>query len=382
MTDWKSTLRADPTEWLLLNSCPPIQYRLLTEVHSLSAADPNVTRIRKMAYEYPAVKQLLRLLRKDGTWGGKIAAGDPRKSERSTQHCLWTLFEHSIDRDFKEVRAAAKTLRSLLALSKEPPLHEYKKVAKDDLSRQRYYHWHLRSVALCLLARGGYRDDRKVIHGILDLLERTAGYVVEPSSRHPVESVGTVLPQIRKEVMRDGYAFFPDMNIMALFSSTPELLSSSLRKTQLKRIFDHVLSPGYQSLCPELGAVRTARGSFPRGGGVELHETETYLKEGRLEELLFILEQFARLGLINRYPLLMSHLEWLLSQQEKDGRWNLPVKYFGARPRFARYLRLEKDWKSPARKIADQTFRALLIVRYQWERQIRMLDRGDDLYPV
>jgi hypothetical protein len=113
-----------------------------------------------------------------------------------------------------------------------------------------------------------------------------------------------------------------------------------------------------------------------------MHPTETYLKEGRLEELLFILEQFARMGLINRYPLLMAHMEWLLSQQEKDGRWNLPVKFFGARPRYMRYLRLEKDWKSPNRKVADQTFRAMLIVRYQWERQIRMLDRGEDLYPV
>ncbi len=42
-----------------------------------------------------------------------------------------------------------------------------------------------------------------------------------------------------------------------------------------------------------------------------------------MDELLVHLELFARLGLINRYPLLMSHLEWLQSQQGKNGRWNV-----------------------------------------------------------
>ncbi len=28
------------------------------------------------------------------------------------------------------------------------------------------------------------------------------------------------------------------------------------------------------------------------------------------------------------------------------------------------------------------TFRVLLILKYQWERQIQMLDRRDDGYPI
>ena len=35
-----------------------------------------------------------------------------------------------------------------------------------------------------------------------------------------------------------------------------------------------------------------------------------------------------------------------------------------------------------ARKEADLTFRVLLILKYQWERQIRMLDRRDDGYTI
>jgi hypothetical protein len=34
------------------------------------------------------------------------------------------------------------------------------------------------------------------------------------------------------------------------------------------------------------------------------------------------------------------------------------------------------------RKEADLTFRMLLILKNQWDRQIRMLDRRDDGYPI
>ena len=99
-------------------------------------------------------------------------------------------------------------------------------------------------------------------------------------------------------------------------------------------------------------------------------------------ELLVNLELFARLGLLNRYPQMMAHLEWWQGQQSKEGRWNLPAKLLNESSRWTALIRLEKDWRSPARKEADLTFRVLLILRYQWERQIRMLDRRDDGYTI
>jgi hypothetical protein len=88
------------------------------------------------------------------------------------------------------------------------------------------------------------------------------------------------------------------------------------------------------------------------------------------------------LGLVNRYPRLMSMMEWLLNQQEKDGRWDLPAKYFGHKPLYSSWLRLEKDWKSPNRRVSDVTFRVMVILKYQWERQMKMLDRGADVYGI
>ena len=68
--------------------------------------------------------------------------------------------------------------------------------------------------------------------------------------------------------------------------------------------------------------------------------------------------------------------------QSKDGKWNLPTKLINDSSRWTMLLRIEKDWRSPTRKESDLTFRMLLILKYQFERQIRMLDRRDDGYPI
>ena len=36
----------------------------------------------------------------------------------------------------------------------------------------------------------------------------------------------------------------------------------------------------------------------------------------------------------------------------------------------------------PPTPLDDLTFRMLLILKNQWERQVRMLDRRDDGYPI
>ncbi len=174
----------------------------------------------------------------------------------------------------------------------------------------------------------------------------------------------------------------PDLYVLRAFAFSPWLLDGEMAKMRLKKVFDYVLSAVYQELAPELGLVRTDKGSFVKEQGIRIHSLDHYQKKGCLDELLIYLELFARLGLINRYPLLMSHLEWLQSQQAKDGRWNLPTKMINDSSRWTHLIRIEKDWRSPTRKEADITFRVLLILRHQWRRQIRMLDRRDDAYPI
>jgi hypothetical protein len=381
MTDWRSCLRSDPTPWLLENACAPIRYRVLTELLEHPRDDPEVQIARQEATVYAPALQLQRKQRKDGTWGGKIHAGDPRKFEPSLENLLNKLFEYGWRREAKAIQQASKTLRAFLTSKKDLKLFEFAKVVKADQRREVYYRMFLRVLALGLLTRAGYNDERSR-SGILELLDVMSSFVDSPVSRSPTEEIGASHPLIRYDAWTGGYPFVPDLYALRVFAFSSWLLDGEMAKMRLKKIFDYVLSPTYQELAPELGLVRTDKGVFVKEHGIRLHSIDHYQKKGNLDELLVYLELFGRLGLINRYPLLMSHLEWLQSQQGKDGRWNLPTKLINDSSRWTHLIRIEKDWRSPTRKEADVTFRVLLILRHQWQRQIRMLDRRDDAYPI
>jgi len=381
MTDWRSSLRFDPTPWLMENAASPIRYRVLTELLDRGRDDADVQEARREMLAYPPARQLERTQRKDGTWGGHVHAGDPRKYQPSLENGLLRLFEYGQDRETKVVRNAAKALRQYMTVKKDIKFFELAKAIKADERRERYYRVFLRNLSLSLLIRAGYTEDKNRT-SVLELLDATAGFVDDPVSRDPVEEIGAALPLIRAEAWKPDYPYLPDLYALRVFASCPWLLDGELAKMRLKKVFDYVLSPTYQRLAPDLGLVRTAKGTFPKGHGVRIHPPEHYQKKGHLDELLVILEMFARLGLINRYPLLMAHLEWLQSQQGKEGRWNLSTKLIQDSSRWTSLLRIEKDWRSPIRKEADLTFRMLLILKHQWERQMRMLDRRDDGYPI
>ncbi len=381
MTDWKSSLRADPIPWLLENACPPIRYRVLTELLDRSREDPEVQKLRLETLAYPPALKLQRTQRKDGTWGGSVHAGDPRRFQPSLENGLTTLYEYGWTRESRPVRQAAATLRGFLTAKKDLKFFEFAKLVKADERRERYYRWFLRILSLGLLIRGGYQDDRSRLH-VLELLDLCSGFVDDPVSRNPTEEIGASHPLIRPAAWKRDYPFVPDLYLTRVFAFSPWLLDGELAKMRLKKIYDYVMSETYQRLAPDLGLVRTAKGAFLKGHGLRVRSVDHYQKHGNLDELMVNLETLARLGLVNRYPQLMAHLEWIHSQQAKEGRWNLASKLLNESSRWTTLMRLEKDWRSPARKEADITFRMLLILKYQWERQIRMLDRRDDGYTI
>jgi len=381
MTDWKSSLRSDPIPWLMENACAPIRYRVLTELMDVGRDDLEVQRTRQELLSYGPALQLQKTQRKDGSWGGRIHAGDPRKFVPSAENMLGRLLDFGWNRETSPVRTAAKMLRSFLTAKKDLKFFEFAKAVKADLKRERYYRWYLRILSLGLLIRAGYTEERSRL-AVLELLDLTSGFVDNPVSRDPVEEIGASLPLIRASAWNRDYPFVPDLHLLRIFSASPWLLEGELAKMRLKKVFDYVVSPVYQRLAPELGLVRTAKGSFAKGNGIRIRTPEEYQKHGHLDELLVNMELFARLGLINRYPLMMAHLEWLQSQQGKDGRWNFPTKLLSENSLWTATLRIERDWRSPSRKEADLTFRMLILLKHQWERQIRMLDRRDDGYPI
>lgn len=381
MTDWKSSLRSNPIPWLLDTACAPIRFRVLTELLDRGRDDPDVQQARQDVLTYPPALKIQRLQRKDGTWKGQLHAGDPRKFESCVENELTQLYELAWNRDTKPIKLAAKTLRAYMTQKKDLNFYEFAKVVKADEAGEGYYRWFLRILALGLLIRGGYVDERSRL-AVLEILDLTAGFVDNPVSRNPTEEIGAALPLIRREAWNRGYPFFTDLYTLRILAFSPWLLDGELAKMRLKKIVDYLLSKTYQDLAPGLGLVRTTKGTFPKNHGVRVQSVDFYQKAGHLDELLTHLELFARLGLINRYPLLMSQLDWLQSLQGKDGKWNPPTKLINDSSRWTTLMRVEKDWRSPARKEADLTFRMLLILKHQWERQVRMLDRRDDGYPI
>ncbi len=382
MVDWKSSLRGDPTEWLLDFASGPIRYRVLTELLDRPNEDEGVKKAKAEVISYSPALKIIRSQRKDGTFGKKMHSSSKMEWEKTTECFLHMLCEYGWNRDFKELKKAAKTLKTFLRTKKEIDFYEFKSLIKADELRQQYYKCFFRIFALCMLSKMGSNDDAKIREGVLEVLENVSTFVSDPISKDPIEKTGAAYPIIRREAYRKGFPFIPDYYSLFLFAYNPWLLDGEFAKINLKKIFDYMISDTYQNLSPSIGLVKTVKGYFTRGWGVELRGVDYYLKRGMLDYMIIILEMFSKLGLINRYPMLMNNMEWIMNQQQRDGRWNLDIAYFQPRSKWSQYIRLEKDWKSPNRKIADLTFRIILILKNQWVRQIKMLDRHEDVFPI
>ena len=68
MTDWKSTLKADPTNWLLEPENPSVRYFTLKEILDRSLADPEVKQSRTMIMKAGKVPTILTRQKEGGYW--------------------------------------------------------------------------------------------------------------------------------------------------------------------------------------------------------------------------------------------------------------------------------------------------------------------------
>ena len=65
MTDWKSSLRATPIEWLLESACAPIRYRVLTELLDLPREDQRVQDASEEMLAYPEALKIAKAQKKE-----------------------------------------------------------------------------------------------------------------------------------------------------------------------------------------------------------------------------------------------------------------------------------------------------------------------------
>ncbi len=382
MADWKSSLRGDPSGLLLDSADPPIRYRVLKDILDKPADDQELKNAKAELAKYSPILKVARMQKKDGSFGKKMISSSARDWEKTMECCITTLREYGCDKEWKVVRNASKVLKKLLKIRGDINYWEFKGQIKADVLRQNYYRWLLKIFALGMLSQLGYNCEVRVRDGVLEVLEQVSNFVSDPIAKNPIERTGTYYPIIKPEAFREGYPFIPDYYTFLLFSNNDWLLNGEFAKIHLKKIFDYMLSGTYQDLGPAIGMVKTAKGYFSKGWGIEIRSIDYYLKHGSLDYFITLMDMFSKLGLINRYPILMNNMDWLLRQQQKDGTWNLDISYFSTKSKWSQYLRLEKDWKSPRRKIADLTFRLILIMKNQWVNQIKMLERYEESFPI
>lgn len=71
MNRWKSTLKADPTDWLLEGDNPSVQYFALTEIVGKSENDKEVAEAKKKISENEIVRKILAKQKPEGYWGAR-----------------------------------------------------------------------------------------------------------------------------------------------------------------------------------------------------------------------------------------------------------------------------------------------------------------------
>src|SRR5262245_34891628 len=82
MGRWSDRLSPTPVAWLLEKSCPPIQYRTLTEIMRRSPADWDVQRAKERVYAYEPAVAISRSQQPSGTWLDKVLDFEPPNPTR------------------------------------------------------------------------------------------------------------------------------------------------------------------------------------------------------------------------------------------------------------------------------------------------------------
>ena len=68
MSDWKSVLKADPTDWLLEKDNPSVRYFALTDILERSEDDPQARKTKQLIMEIGVVPKILAKQKNEGYW--------------------------------------------------------------------------------------------------------------------------------------------------------------------------------------------------------------------------------------------------------------------------------------------------------------------------
>jgi hypothetical protein len=365
MSSWLERLKKNPTDWLLEKSCPPLQYRTLTEILDRPQTDPAVMRAREGANNFKPAVTISRAQKESGIWLDKViefeAPNNSRNRGPGMVNQFLALLEFGWDRSHPIVHCSAERLFRYLAEDPEADLFELKGYAGTNKASNVTIRRSLSVISAALLARGGYADDPNVGAVAERVLAELSQQYPENGAPDLYDGTMTVEEEGTYRRIRPGM-HIPDMFLYYLLAFHPRFTADASARAVLQRVTDHLLQGDEIPM-----RVREAEGRrFLRL--VDLHIgnwNEAEYGQGRIGFLLHDLELLARTGTLADSPKAMRLLDWLLSLQDPaDGvfRADPQIEKVMSRSQY-HYFPLEDSWRGKHKKYTDVTFRTMLILR-------------------
>jgi len=350
-------------EWLLAEGSAPVRYRTLRDILAVQPDDPELLEARREVLVYPPALEVAGEQKGDGSWGGRLHTGDSRVGVRRTTEIQFPrLVEYGWGPQDPPVQRTARLLLDNL-MSLDPGYLELIAYARGPKTR-RYVKWFGASIAAGLLAHAGLGTHPAVTDVAESLLVAAYRYVSSPAAEDPV---GGEPPVIRPEAYDAelGYPALPDLYMLQLWAHCPAITGHPTNHRRLRCILDYVLSPAYTRLDQRLGFVDLGEGRpFVKGWKILLPDAAELSARRMWAYGLVVLEFFALLGAVQRYPVLSSWLEWLLAREDpkQRGTYELPGGWLSRNGHFAERVRLASNWRTPPRRVSDLTFRIARVL--------------------
>ncbi|MFQ5759126.1 MAG: nitrogen fixation protein NifH [Candidatus Bathyarchaeia archaeon] len=106
MRDWKSVLKADPTDWLLERENPSVRYFTLRDILGHSDKDPEVVRAKAAIRSYKTLSKIFERQKPEGYWESAEQPYHPKY--KSTYWQIMILGQLGLDKGDERVRRACE----------------------------------------------------------------------------------------------------------------------------------------------------------------------------------------------------------------------------------------------------------------------------------
>jgi hypothetical protein len=349
-----------PLSWLLASGCPPIKYRLATEVFPGVLDAAKLEALRTEIDGYPGIKQVVRKQKDTGVWGGNLLGVSPNKTlgikDVGTFHQFLRLVELGISPNARPFRLASRLLYRLLSRDEDPKLlFEHQKYFVAEIGTEPWIREIVREAAAAALAHAGQGEDPRVRGAAHRIANMVSQFLRSELAENPFAKSGrawVLSPQ----------AYPPTVFSVTLLAYLPAVQRE--RAGLVERLGGYLGNPAPKKVFSVACGKRQLKPNFLLLGD-PVHVTAA----GHTDDLPFALhwmEILARLGVLQRSASAAKIWTRLLKDCDREGVWH--PKNLRGLPKPASLwayhaMPLEVDTKRAEARQTDVTFRMALIAR-------------------